>query len=241
MGTFGYLTPWFFAEDEEACLRIGWLPYHVQEGYGLNQSTLTAGSALLWGNNLTPATPDADKTMELIAWDITEKQQNALGSVNPVVYRTVFITELVARNLAKKYPTKESLETALIKTARRPAHTRAYANYWANPGSQQFDKFTFSQYLARIIRQENAELTELPPWFPPQTANDGKTHTVAVMEKGMTPVLVTGDRDRNKVQVMPGGGYVTIPLELPSNWDELMERLGYPPISDFYLQTDAHH
>jgi hypothetical protein len=237
MGTFGYLMPWTFSEDEEACLRIGWQPYHVQKGHDLNQSTLTAGSALLWGNNLTPATPDPGKIMELVAWDITEKQQNALGATNPTVWRTVFITEFVARDLARKYTTKESLEKDLIKTARRPAHMRAYANYWANPGSQQFDRHTFAQHLAHIIRKEKAEPTNLPPWFPPQLNGETKVQTVAVMEAGMTPILVTGDRNRNKVQVMPGGAYVTLPIELPKNWDALMKELGYPPLISFYLNA----
>ncbi|AWI08072.1 hypothetical protein CKA38_01240 [Ereboglobus luteus] len=240
MGTFGYLTPWSFTEDEEACLRIGWEPYHVQKGYDLNQNALTAGSALMWGNNLTPATPDAEKIMELIAWDIVEgKSQNALGATNPTVYRTIFVTEFVARDLAKKYETKTSLETALVKTARRPAHMRAYANYWANPGSQQSERFTFEQYKQRIIRRENAELTEPPPWFPPQVAGGKKIHTVATMEPGMTPILVTGDRDRNKVQVMPGGAYATILIELPSNWDALMEARGYRPLKEFFLTEDS--
>ncbi|WP_207496797.1 UGSC family (seleno)protein [Aridibaculum aurantiacum] len=236
MGTFGYLTPWTFTEDEEACLRIGWQPYHVQKGFGLNQNTLTAGSALMWGNNLTPATPDPGKIMELVAWDITEKQQNALGATNPTVHRTIFITEFVARDLAKKYASKDSLEYDLIKTARRPAYMRAYANYWANPGSQQFDRYTFNQYLANTIRREKAELTNLPPWFPPQANGETKTQTVAVMEAGMTPILVTGDRNRNKVQVMPGGAYVTIQIELPKNWDASMTELGYAPLSSFYLE-----
>ncbi len=36
MGSFGYLTPFTFSEDDEACARIGWKPYHVQQGYDLN-------------------------------------------------------------------------------------------------------------------------------------------------------------------------------------------------------------
>ena len=39
MGTFGYLMPWSLAEDEAACLKIGWKPYQVQKGFDLNQST----------------------------------------------------------------------------------------------------------------------------------------------------------------------------------------------------------
>ena len=93
MGTFGYLSAWTFSEDEEACARVGWDPYHVTLGYNWNDNTITAGSALQWGNNVTPATDDPSQIMTLMAWDITEKQQNGLGNTNPQVYRTVFITE----------------------------------------------------------------------------------------------------------------------------------------------------
>ena len=46
------------------------------------------------------------------------------------------------------------------------------------------------------------------------------------MKKGMTAFLITGDAARNKVQTMPGGGYATIKIELPENWDSLMTELG---------------
>jgi len=57
---------------------------------------------------------DAEQIMTLLAWDITEKQQNGLGNTNPQVYRTVFITEYVARDLAKKYASKDALEYPLF-------------------------------------------------------------------------------------------------------------------------------
>lgn len=236
MGTFGYLMPWVMAEDEEACLKIGWKPYHVQQGYNLNENTLTGGSALLWGNNLTPATHHPEKIMQLIAWDVVEKQQFATGSGNPFVHRTLMITEYVARDLARGYQTKEKLEEALIATARRPAYQRAYANYWANPGSA-FDpkKYPFERHFKKIIKDEKAELTELPPWFPKVQGME-KMHTVPVMKKGMTSILIMGDPDRNKVQSMPGGSFVTIKIGLPSNWDELMAELGYRPLKEFYLK-----
>ena len=61
-------------------------------------------------------------------------------------------------------------------------------------------------------------------------------YTVAVMKRGMNPILVTGDADRNKVQTMPGGGYATIKIELPSNWDELMAERSYRPLHEYYLK-----
>lgn len=240
MGTFGYLTPWTFSEDEETCLSIGWDPYHVTQGYDLNSNTITAGSALTWGNNVTPATDDPEQIMKLLAFDITEKQQNGLGNTNPQVYRTVFITAPVAKDLATKYGTKNSLEDALIETARRPLWMRTYANYWANTGSQQFDKYTFEQYYNKLLNdpEEMAGLTDTPEWMK-GFVQDSQIMTIGTMKKFQTPLLVTGDGDRNKFQVMPGGGYVTIEIKLPENWNELVAPLGYQPIEDFYLSKDS--
>ena len=55
------------------------------------------------------------------------------------------------------------------------------------------------------------------------------------MSPDMTAILVTGDAARNKVQTMPGGGFATVRIELPRNWDKLMEQLGYQPLESFYL------
>ena len=240
MGTFGYLSAFTFSEDEAACARVGWDPYHVTQGYGWNENTVTAASLLQWGNNVTPATDDPQQIMTLMAWDITEKQQNGLGNTNPQVYRTILITEYVARDLAKAYASKNTLEDALIDTARRPLHMRAYANYWANTGSQQYGKCTFEQYYEKLLHDpdELAALTDTPAWLE-GIAGNAQIETIATMRKGQTPLLITGDTDRNKFQVMPGGGYVTVQIELPENWDALVAPLGYAPLSSFYLDRKA--
>ncbi len=236
MGTFGYLMPWSMAEDEEACLEVGWKPYHVQKGYDLNKNTLTAGSALMWGNNLTPATTDPEKIMQLMAWDIVEKKQFAVGSGMSFTYRTILVTRDVAKDIAQKYSSKDQLEKALVATARRPVYERAFANYWANPGSA-FDpnKYTVEMHYRRILKNENGRLTDAPPWFPKLRGAE-KIETVPVMKPDMTPILVMGDRNRNKVQTMPGGGYATIEIELPAKWNDLLANLGYPPIEQFFLK-----
>ena len=238
MGTFGYLSAWTFSENEQACANIGWDPYHVTLGYDWNSNTITAGSALQWGNNVTPATDDPKQIMTLLAWDITEKQQNGLGNTNPQVYRTVFITEDVAKDLASQYATKSDLENALIETARRPLYMRTYANYWANTGSQQFDKYSFEAYYNKLLSDpaELAKLTDTPVWLE-GIVDAAQIETIATMLKGQTPLLVTGDSARNKFQVMPGGGYVTVEIELPDNWNALVEPLGYEPLENFYIET----
>ena len=59
--------------------------------------------------------------------------------------------------------------------------------------------------------------------------------TIATMNKGQTPLLIAGDGARNKFMVMPGGGYFTIEIKLPDQWDTLIAPMGYEPISHFEI------
>ena len=208
----------------------------MSQGYGLNANTVTAASALAWGNNVTPATDDPEQIMQLMAFDITEKQQNGLGNTNPQVYRTILITEPVAGNLARIYTDKADLEDALVTTARRPLYMRAYANYWANTGSVQSDKYTFEEYYRRLIRSEaeQAAETDVPDWLK-GVVRQRQIWTIATMNKGETAFLLAGDSARNKFMVLPGGGYVTIEIRLPEDWDALIAPMGYEPLSRFML------
>lgn len=234
MGTFGYPVSWCLAEDEAACIRVGWNPWHVQQGYAINESTVTCSSALLWGNNMAPSTHDPQKIMELLAWDIAERGQFALGSGKQFTNRVVLMTEPVAQLLSRLYPTTAALEDALIATARRPVWERAFANFYANPGGSKDLNYSFSQYLGHIRNYENAQETPTAPWY---AADDATQMTVATMERGATAFLITGDAARNKMQTMPGGGNATVGVDLPANWNALMEALGYRPLSTFYLEA----
>lgn len=233
MGTFGYLMPWCLAEDERTARELGWKPWHVQQGYGLNENTLTAASALAWGNNLAPATAEPQRIMQLMAQEAVEKQQFALGSGTPFVYRVWVVTPAVARDLGKAYSSKEALEAALVSTARMPLEQRAYANYYANPGSAV--RVPLAQHRARLAATEHAQESPTPPWL----AWYGKKSmlTVPVMQAGKTAILVSGDPARNKTMCLPGGGFATIRIDLPDNWDSLMAQLGYAPLKSFYLPT----
>ena len=236
MGTFGYPMAWCLAEDDAACVRIGWAPYHMRNGYNLNDSTVTLASALLWGNNMTPATTDAQKLTELIAWDITERGQFALGSGQQYVNRTMLMTEPVAAILAKKYKTVDELEAQLVRLARRPVRERVYAKYYASPGSaKENSEHNIQQFSGYIRRTEGAEKTPTAPWrdYP-----DAEQLTIPVLKSGMTAFLITGDAARNKIQTMPGGGTATVKIELPANWDELMKAAGYKPLAEFHLTSD---
>ena len=237
MGTFGYLMPWCVAEDEAAAARAGWAPWHVQRGFSADDSTLTAASAINWGNNLVPATSDAARIKDLMAWDACEKSQMAVASGMPCTYRTFFITEGVARDLAKTYQSKDALCRALEETARIPLGSRAFANYWGNPGSS-FDpaKYPVRAHERRISGNEGASETATPSWLAWTGAE--RMETVPAMESGKSAFIVTGDPSRNKSLCVPGGGFATVKITLPKAWDALMAERGYQPLADFRLATD---
>ena len=67
----------------------------------------------------------------------------AVASGMPCTYRVFLLTEGVARDLARRHPSKDALSSAVEDTARIPLGARAFANYWGNPGSA-FDPATYS-------------------------------------------------------------------------------------------------
>ena len=69
-------------------------------------------------------------------------------------------------------------------------------------------------------------MTPTPAWYD---SPESEQMTIPTMKRGMTAFIITGDAARNKVQTMPGGAYAIIKIELPANWDSLMEELGYQP------------
>ena len=234
MGTFGYLMPWCLVEDEAAALKVGWKPWHVQQGYSRDDSTLTAGSAINWGNNLVPATSDGEKIKDMIAWDAAEKSQMAVASGMPCTYRVFLLTEGVANDLARVYSSKDELCSAVAVAARIPLGQRTFANYWGNPGSSfNPSRYPISYHQRRVARNEGAEWTETPPWL--EWTGASSMETVPAMAEGKSAFLITGDSSRNKELCIPGGGFATIKIQLPKAWDTLMAKRGYEPLAKFRL------
>lgn len=233
MGTFGYLQPWCLVEDEEACHRVGWQTWNEQNGYNINDNTVTLSSALMWGNNMAPSTIVPERVMQLMAWDISERCQFALGSGKQFTNRVILMTEPVANILKDEYTTIDQLENVLVENSRRSAYERAFANYYANAGGRKDGgEHTFNQYMSHIINSEGGETTSTPVWYDTQAET---MTTIPTMEKGSTAFLITGDASRNKVQTMPGGGFSTVSIDLPAAWDSLMAAKGYPALSDMAL------
>ncbi len=254
MGTFGYMQPFCFAEDEQTAVNIGWNPYHVNNGFDLNDSVITCGSTLTWGNPVTVGTTDSEKAMQLLAWECTEKQQNGLGNTNPVESRTIWLTKDAATTIANGYSSRDLLEDALIATARRPLWMRTYAHYWANTGSKIHMNTTFDEHYADIksgastenVAADKVATTAVPQWLQgvvpydtidtTQTINEN-TDTLKRQKVVTTGFVVTGGSKTSEFQVMPGGDCCSYEAYLPSstNWNRLTSELGYNSLDSYYL------
>lgn len=187
----------------------------------------------MWGNNMAPSTIDPERVMQLMAWDISERCQFALGSGKQFTNRVVMMTEPVANILKNDYASVGDLENALIDNSRRSAYERAFANYYANAGGRKDGgEHSFNQYLSHIVKTEGGEETTTPVWYDTEAKS---MTTIPTMQKGSTAFLITGDASRNKVQTLPGGGFSTVAIDLPQSWDSLMAAKGYPALAEMYL------
>jgi hypothetical protein len=222
MGSFGYVQSWTLAEDPEYLDLIGWKPYHVQNGFGINQSTVSAATSVYIGGNLIPAEPDPDIILQLIAFDAINKGY-AFGGAS-----TICLSPPVAKILADANYTKETVSEYLSEVARKITYTYTFAQVYGSPG---FQYPPFEEQLAKNL--ESAQEGLLPPWYPRFPGWEDIKTTPALRRP--LQIIVTGDPSRNKSQTL-GGDSLGTPFEvrLPANWAELMEELGYPPLESFY-------
>lgn len=108
-----------------------------------------------------------------------------------------------------------------------------FANYYANPGSNPEERHPIRNWRGHLTRTEGATMTPTPVWYD---TPDSEMMTIPAMKEDMTAFIITGDESRNKVQTMPGGGFETVYIELPRNWNTLMQEKGYKPIEEYYIK-----
>ncbi len=231
MGTYGYTASWALSEDEESCLEIGWEPYHVQKGFNLNDSTVSATTSTMWGQNNIPAVSDItpEIAMQLIAREMAYKSTFASGT--SIAQRTVLITPSVAKVIASGGYTKQSLEEDLIKTTRLTTYEFTFSQVYGSFGAKYLP---FQEQLESNLKSSMAEKGKWPPWYPKFPGWE-EISTTPYSAAGRTAILVCGDRSRNKTQTLPGAPVVTKKIDLPAKWDTLMQKAGYRPLKEFFL------
>ena len=226
MGSFGYVQPYVLSEDEESLDMIGWEAFNVEKGFDRNVSTVSMGLSTILGSNAIPAVSDPDLVLQIIAYDIVNKEAFGTGIIRTA--RTVLIGPTTAQLLAEGGYTKESVKTYLRKVARKITYTWTFSQVYGSPG-HIYPPFN-DQLAINIAKTEKGKL---PPWYPKFDRWEEIETTPSIGKE--IDILVCGDPSRNKVQTLAGSVLSAhMEIQLPANWNTLMEALGYPPLENFY-------
>jgi hypothetical protein len=230
MGSFGKTLSWVLAEDEEAMIKLGWDPYHVEKGFARNTNALSAGYSTLWGRNLIPSTSDPKILMQIMAYGISTTEAFASGFTGQS-RRYVLVAPGVAKILAEGGYTKNSLKKDLFENTRKITYEAVFSKVYGSFGPV-YD--SFEAELKKTLSDKRTRKGKLPPWYPRFPGWEEIETSPAL---NAVEFIVCGDPARNKVQTLAGGpGTAIKEIKLPAKWDELMEKAGYQPLQDFFLK-----
>jgi len=211
MGTFGYPLVFALAEDEAAS---PWQPFHVDQGFAREASTVTIGVTCNWGPqpevSSTPEQSGAVTALELLRkaapkmarlYDFPTRGPKAEKSMI-----TLLLSPPVARSLAEAGYSKEAVRQ------------HVYENTVIRLG--EFDWITRYTYPSQVTLEEKVAAGILPPEFA--GSPDDMVRLIAGPD--MVHVVVCGDSNRNRVMALEGGHTqpTTKEVRLPKDWDALV-------------------
>ena len=228
MGTFGYILPPVFAENEEALEAIGWTPHHVNAGFDPAASAVSVCGTAKWGYQMYPTSSEPEEIAKLLAYDVARagSPNHSVGQQrSPRLVFPIFITPGVARVFAEHGYSRQDAQAAVWKYAR---YTLAEVDFESYYGAHEGMRETHRDFLtAGKLPADRIETGKLPPWFP-RTA-EGADGTIPVAPSpAQLPIFVCGDSTRNKSMTFYTmyNTLVTRPMRLPTDWDERVARLG---------------
>lgn len=210
MGTFGYLLPFIFAEDEDGS---PWEPYHVEQGFDPNTSTVTARSTFNWGGQVFPSGTDPEGLLKIICAEIVKRVNLNLQAVfGRMSMMTVLINPSVAHVIARGGYSKRDVKQYFFERSR------------VTIGEIGFEcRYGHCAGASATIR----ELIE-SGWDTPKDWVDRRPEeTVPVMGyPGLIDIIVCGDRNRNKAMTLHSiyNRPVTKEIRLPSHWHARMQK-----------------
>jgi hypothetical protein len=194
MGTFGYPLCFALAENEA---ENPWEPYHVEQGFDPNVSTVTAGATVNWG---WPPSPydTADKTaaqsaLEFLRVDITKKPcLPRLAERGPQGFRnmiTLLLAPPVAKSLAAAGYSKQDIKNYLYENAKVPVSELGWGLTYGHP-----EAFTVRDYVDLGI-------------YPKEYLVQPDDLVRVLPSPDLLHIVVCGDPDRNRIMTL-WSGYV---------------------------------
>jgi len=221
MGTFGYILPPVFAENDGWLQEIGWKPYHVSEGFDSGTSTVSVGGTARWGYQMYPTTSEPERLAQVLAYDVARAGSPNLSAIHqesPRLTFTIFITPGVAKVFAENGYSREDVKEAVWRNAR---YTLAEVDFESYYGAHEGQRETHRDLLIKGKLPEPAiEKGKLPAWFPEVVAGEDATIPVARAPKQLS-IFVCGDPTRNKSMTFYTmyNTVVTKPIKLPAKWN----------------------
>jgi len=228
MGTFGYILPPVFAENEEWLREIGWKPHHVSEGFDSGTSTVSVGGTARWGYQMYPTTSEPERLAQVLAYDVARAGSPNLSAIHqesPRLTFTIFITPGVAKVFAENGYSREDVKEAVWRNAR---YTLAEVDFESYYGAHEGQRETHRDLLIKgKLPEPVIEKGKLPAWFPEVVTGEDATIPVARAPKQLS-IFVCGDPTRNKSMTFYTmyNTVVTKPIKLPANWNGDLGRQG---------------
>ncbi len=213
MGTFGYPLAFALAENED---ESPWAPFHVDQGFDRDASTVTVGVTNNWGAAPAPYdTPEragAQVALELLCREITGKTRlynfPGRGPNAEKVMLTLLLSPPVAKSLADAGYSKEDVKRHIHENARMPL--------------REFEWVLKYTMIMRTTLRERVEAGILPPEFLGKP--DDRVQVLSSPD--ILHIVVCGDPHRNRVMVLEGGHTqpTTRRIELPPNAETLTKQ-----------------
>ncbi|MFC1965646.1 hypothetical protein ACFLWI_01675 [Chloroflexota bacterium] len=203
MGTFGYIMPFVLAEDEEGS---PWEPFHVEHGFGINTSTVTAGGTFKWGPQIFPSGTDSEGLLKILCRGIAKTSDPLVIVFGHMQMATVVINPSVAQAIAHGGYSKQDVEKYLFENSRATIEeVNLELKYGDGTGS--------GTTIAKQI-----ELGFTPKeWLDRRRSDDTVT---AILYPGLIHIVVCGDPVRNKAMVLHSvyTRPTTKEIKLPADW-----------------------
>ena len=213
MGTFGYILPFVFAEDEGVFDEIGWKPFHARHGFASNANVLTVGGSGNWGHQSTPTGADAPMLVEYGVREVARRviaersvyRRNASGMFAMVV------TPSVSKVLAGGGYSISDLANYWFQHA---TITRREYDFRSNYGQSSTPAPTIQSLLDQGVLD--------PKWFA-----KGPDEMVPMFQTPDTiHIFVSGDKGRNKYTSLWGPYFKPAlkEIKLPAKWEQLLRQ-----------------
>jgi hypothetical protein len=208
MGTFGYIMPFVFAEDEEGS---PWPSLRYDRGFDDATSTVSAGGTFNWGFQAFPSGTDPEGILKIICREIVKNVNLDTSShQGPLQGMTVVMTRGVANAIADGGYSKSDAEDYLFNNSRA---TIEEVNFEVKYGNSSGSGTTLQALSMAGYNTPNEWLSLSPE------------DTVPVMAcPGLIRIVVCGDPNRNKAMALYNcySRMTTKRVDLPKEWNDLL-------------------